>query len=90
MTIHPVILSGGSGTRLWPLSRESFPKQLHNLFGERSLLQETAARVAGMAPPLIVCNDDHRFVIGEQLREAGVTSRGILLEPAGRNRKSVV
>ena len=85
MTIHPVILSGGSGTRLWPLSRESFPKQLHNLFGERSLLQETAARVAGMAPPLIVCNDDHRFVIGEQLREAGVTSRGILLEPAGRN-----
>jgi mannose-1-phosphate guanylyltransferase/mannose-6-phosphate isomerase len=85
MTIHPVILSGGSGTRLWPLSRESFPKQLHNLFGERSLLQETARRVAGMAPPLIVCNDEHRFVIGEQLREAGVTPRGILLEPVGRN-----
>jgi mannose-1-phosphate guanylyltransferase/mannose-6-phosphate isomerase len=85
MTIHPVILSGGSGTRLWPLSRESFPKQLHNLFGDRSLLQETAARVAGMAPPLVVCNDDHRFVIGEQLREVGVTPRGILLEPVGRN-----
>jgi mannose-1-phosphate guanylyltransferase/mannose-6-phosphate isomerase len=85
MTIHPVILSGGSGTRLWPLSRESYPKQLHNLFGERSLLQETAARVAGMAPPLIVCNDEHRFVIGEQLREVGVTPRNILLEPVGRN-----
>lgn len=85
MTIHPVILSGGSGTRLWPLSRESFPKQLHNLFGERSLLQETAARIAGMAPPLVVCNDEHRFVIGEQLREIGVTPRGILLEPVGRN-----
>ena len=85
MTIHPVILSGGSGTRLWPLSRESFPKQLHNLFGERSLLQETARRVADMAPPLIVCNDEHRFVIGEQLRKAGVTPRGILLEPVGRN-----
>lgn len=85
MTIRPVILSGGSGTRLWPMSRESFPKQLHNLFGERSLLQETAARVADMAPPLVVCNDEHRFVIGEQLREIGVTPHGILLEPIGRN-----
>lgn len=85
MTIYPVILSGGSGTRLWPLSRESFPKQLHNLFGERSLLQETARRVAGMSAPIVVCNDEHRFIIGEQLREVGVTPRGILLEPAGRN-----
>jgi mannose-1-phosphate guanylyltransferase/mannose-6-phosphate isomerase len=85
MTIHPVILSGGSGTRLWPLSRESYPKQFHNLFGEHSLLQETAARIAGMAAPLIVCNDEHRFVIGEQLREIGVTPRNILLEPVGRN-----
>jgi len=85
MAIHPVILSGGSGTRLWPLSRESFPKQLHNLFGDRSLLQETAQRVADFAAPLIVCNEEHRFVIGEQLRNAEVTPHCIVLEPVGRN-----
>lgn len=85
MTIHPVILSGGSGTRLWPLSRESFPKQLHNLFGEHSLLQETAARVAGLGAPLIVCNNEHRFIIGEQLRAIWVMPHGIVLEPTGRN-----
>src|SRR6187401_122762 len=86
--IHPVILSGGSGTRLWPMSRSLYPKQLLVLTGERSLLQETARRVAGdagFAPPLIVANEEHRFIIAEQLREIGVTPEAILLEPVGRN-----
>lgn len=85
MMIHPVILSGGSGTRLWPLSRESFPKQLHQLIGRHSLLQETALRVSGLAPPLVVCNNEHRFIVGEQLRGIGVTPSRIVLEPVGRN-----
>ena len=74
--VCPVILSGGSGTRLWPLSREAFPKQLLALTAARSLLQETAHRVADGArfvSPLVVCNLEHRFVIAEQLREIGVT-----------------
>ena len=75
-TIIPVILSGGSGTRLWPVSRESFPKQLWPLLSERSLLQETVLRVRGphFAAPIVVCNEDHRFLIAEQLREVGVTN----------------
>ena len=86
--IHPVLLSGGSGTRLWPLSRELYPKQFFPLCSERTLLQETALRAADpalFAPPLVVCNHEHRFVVAEQLREAGVTPSGILLEPVGRN-----
>ncbi|MEE8333843.1 MAG: mannose-1-phosphate guanylyltransferase/mannose-6-phosphate isomerase [Alphaproteobacteria bacterium] len=86
--ITPVILSGGAGTRLWPMSRESFPKQLLPLASERSLLQETAARVADPAlfgAPLIVCNAEHRFVVAEQMREIGADVRAILLEPVGRN-----
>jgi len=86
--IHPVILSGGSGTRLWPLSRRSFPKQLLPLTGERTLLQETASRVADpavFAPPLILCNDDHRFIIAEQLRAADIEPLAIALEPVARN-----
>ena len=85
MKIHPVILSGGSGTRLWPLSRESFPKQLHALLGEHSLLQETARRVAGFGAPIIVSNDEHRFIIAEQLRAIGTPPATIVLEPVGRN-----
>jgi len=85
--ILPVILSGGSGTRLWPVSRESFPKQLWPLTSERSLLQETALRASGpgFAPPMVVCNDEHRFLIAEQLRAAGIAGARIVLEPVGRN-----
>ncbi|SDD11127.1 mannose-1-phosphate guanylyltransferase/mannose-6-phosphate isomerase [Aquimonas voraii] len=85
--ILPVILSGGSGTRLWPLSRESYPKQFLPLTGEDSLLQATWKRVAALTTcrPIVVGNVDHRFMIAEQLREAGVTPASILLEPVGRN-----
>jgi mannose-1-phosphate guanylyltransferase/mannose-6-phosphate isomerase len=85
--IVPVILSGGSGTRLWPVSRESFPKQLWPLLSDRSLIQETALRAHGPAftPPVVVCNEEHRFLIAEQLRAAGLTGARIILEPVGRN-----
>ena len=90
MTEHrivPVILSGGSGTRLWPVSRESFPKQLWPLVSDRTLMQETALRAdgAGFAPPIVVCNNEHRFLIAEQLRDAGIRNARIVLEPVGRN-----
>ncbi|MCA3267108.1 MAG: mannose-1-phosphate guanylyltransferase/mannose-6-phosphate isomerase [Azospirillum sp.] len=83
----PVILSGGAGTRLWPLSRELYPKQLLPLAGERSLIQDTALRVGGEAfgPPIVVCNEEHRFVIAEQLRRVDIAPRAIVLEPVGRN-----
>jgi mannose-1-phosphate guanylyltransferase/mannose-6-phosphate isomerase len=91
MTEHrivPVILSGGSGTRLWPVSRESFPKQLWPLVSdERTLMQDTALRGRGPAfsAPIVVCNQEHRFLIAEQLRQVGITDARILLEPVGRN-----
>jgi mannose-1-phosphate guanylyltransferase/mannose-6-phosphate isomerase len=88
MKLVPVILSGGSGTRLWPLSRELLPKQLLALTGEGTMLQETAARLAGFADaagPLVVCNEAHRFLVAEQLREMQSTPTAILLEPVGRN-----
>ena len=84
----PVILSGGSGTRLWPLSRELYPKQLLPLVGERTMLQETAARLEGLADlgaPVVVCNESHRFMVAEQLRESGAEPQAIVLEPVGRN-----
>ncbi len=86
-TVVPVILSGGSGSRLWPVSRESFPKQLWPLISSRSLIQETALRAQGpsFAPPVIVCNQEHRFLIAEQLRAAGIETPRIVLEPVGRN-----
>lgn len=88
-SLQPVILSGGSGTRLWPLSREHYPKQLLAFVGERSLLQDTilrAGQAASMASvPLIVCNEEHRFLVAEQMRELGQEPAGIILEPAGRN-----
>lgn len=85
--IIPVILSGGSGTRLWPVSRESFPKQLWPLTSARTLVQETALRAhgAGFAAPIVVCNEEHRFLMAEQLRAAGITNARLLLEPVGRN-----
>ncbi len=73
-TLIPVILSGGAGTRLWPLSREMYPKQLLALTGKRTMLQDTAARLAGIAgsaAPIIVCNEAHRFTVAEQLRAIG-------------------
>ena len=88
MKIYPVILSGGAGTRLWPLSRKVLPKQLLPLVADKTMLQETALRVAGwpeMMAPLVVCGNDHRFMVAEQLREVGITPLGILLEPVGRN-----
>ncbi len=87
-TITPVILSGGAGTRLWPMSRESFPKQFLPLASEQSMLQQTALRVAtsdGFAPPIVVCNVDHRFMVAEQLRTIDIDPRAIVLEPVGRN-----
>ncbi len=86
--IHPVILSGGSGTRLWPMSRTLYPKQLLSLLGHESLLQQTVRRVAdrqGFASPLVVANEEHRFIIAEQLREITAVPRTLLLEPVGRN-----
>ncbi|MGN6574463.1 MAG: mannose-1-phosphate guanylyltransferase/mannose-6-phosphate isomerase [Nocardioides sp.] len=86
-TIVPVILSGGNGTRLWPMSRELYPKQLLPLLEELSLLQQTAWRVHGhgFAPPVLVCNDEHRFVVLEQLTALGVRPQEIVLEPTPRN-----
>jgi len=88
MKINPVILSGGSGTRLWPLSREHYPKQLLCLIGEQTLLQQTVSRLDGLPdimPTLLVCNEEHRFLIAEQLRQLKKPPVDIILEPAGRN-----
>jgi len=89
-TLVPVILCGGTGTRLWPLSRATYPKQYWALAGsgEETLLQQTHQRLeglAGLAPPLLICNEDHRFIVAEQLRQIGVDPAAILLEPVGRN-----
>lgn len=84
----PVVLGGGSGTRLWPLSREQHPKQLLALTGEHTLLQETVLRVSGLdgaSGPIVVCNEEYRFVIAEQLRAIQREPRRLLLEPCGRN-----
>ena len=88
MTVHGVLLSGGSGTRLWPLSRAAFPKQLLPLIGEDSLLQATALRSAaipGVDGLMVVCNEEHRFTVGEQMQQAGHRPGAIVLEPAPRN-----
>ncbi|WP_373954772.1 mannose-1-phosphate guanylyltransferase/mannose-6-phosphate isomerase [Vibrio pomeroyi] len=92
--ILPVILAGGSGSRLWPLSRELYPKQFLNIAGEQSMLQQTLLRLQGLeahlsdtecAAPFIICNEEHRFIAAEQARSANIEHSGILLEPVGRN-----
>ena len=92
MLLQPVILSGGSGTRLWPLSREKHPKQLLALIGEETMLQATATRINNFSGALavaetmlVVCNEEYRFITAEQLRTVGFTQPKLILEPAGRN-----
>lgn len=92
MKIQPVILSGGSGTRLWPMSRERFPKQLLALSGEHTMLQQTALRLRGLdaatgelMQPMVVCNEEYRFITAEQMRQAGSEPDCVVLEPVGRN-----
>jgi mannose-1-phosphate guanylyltransferase/mannose-6-phosphate isomerase len=85
--LTPVILSGGAGTRLWPLSRELYPKQLLALVGDNTMLQETVLRMRGLetAPSVVVCNEAHRFLVAEQLRQLDAPAGAIVLEPMGRN-----
>ncbi|MDY6823231.1 MAG: mannose-1-phosphate guanylyltransferase/mannose-6-phosphate isomerase [Thermodesulfobacteriota bacterium] len=86
--IVPVILAGGSGTRLWPLSRELYPKQLMTLTGGGTMLQNTVERIAtfgGVGDPIVICNENHRFMVAEQLRAANINPGAIVLEPVGRN-----
>lgn len=88
MKLFPVVLSGGSGTRLWPLSREALPKQLLPLVSEKSMLQETVMRLLGLpqsAPATVVCNENHRFMVSEQFAGMQMTPLKVILEPAGRN-----
>lgn len=94
ISIRPIVLSGGSGTRLWPFSREAYPKQFLAFHGDRSLFQETVSRISEwrvepdvfeILPPVVVCNELHRFLVAEQLRQLGLEGGSILLEPAGRN-----
>jgi mannose-1-phosphate guanylyltransferase/mannose-6-phosphate isomerase len=86
--LYPIIMAGGSGTRLWPLSREAYPKQFLDLTGDNeTLFQKTLSRLDGIehADPIIVCNEQHRFIAGEQLRQLECDHSGIILEPCGRN-----
>ena len=86
--IIPIILSGGGGSRLWPLSRESYPKQFLPLVDERTMVQNTALRIAGLSDvtvPIVVCNEEHRFIVAEQLRAVGIHPAAVILEPIGRN-----
>ncbi|SUB15999.1 Mannose-1-phosphate guanylyltransferase rfbM [Pantoea agglomerans] len=83
----PVIMAGGTGSRLWPLSRELYPKQFICLHGEHSMLQETVNRLSGVEAraPMVICNEEHRFLVAEQLRQINKLSHNIILEPVGRN-----
>ena len=86
--VTPVILSGGSGTRLWPLSRKQHPKQYLPLIGDNTMLQETILRLGdlnNLTDPIIVCNAEHRFIVAEQCKQINITNPTILLEPIGRN-----
>src|SRR6056297_1661363 len=85
--ITPVIMAGGSGSRLWPLSRQWHPKQFLSLTGEGSMLQETLKRLSPLEhrAPLLICHEAHRFLVAEQVRQLGIRVARILLEPEGRN-----
>ena len=85
--ILPVVMAGGSGTRLWPLSRGNYPKQFLKLHGEKTMLQNTITRLSGIEhqSPLFICNEEHRFIAAEQIRHLGIEHNGIILEPVGRN-----
>ncbi len=88
MTLYPVIMAGGSGTRLWPLSRERHPKQFFPIVDDETMLQQTARRLDGLRSverPLVVCNEAHRFFVADQLRAIGVEPLGVIIEPEGRN-----
>ena len=84
----PVILSGGAGSRLWPLSRSLFPKQFLSLIDKNTMIQDTVLRLEESGEkiePVIVCNESHRFIVAEQLQQINVLKRSIILEPVGRN-----
>lgn len=83
----PVIMAGGTGSRLWPMSRELYPKQFLRLYGQNSMLQETISRLSGLdiQEPMVICNEEHRFLVAEQLRQLDKLSNNIILEPVGRN-----
>ena len=84
--IIPIILAGGSGTRLWPLSRKLQPKQFISLLNKTSLFQDTLSRLPKEAlDPIVICNEDHRFLVAEQAREINISLNSIILEPIGRN-----
>ena len=87
MVILPVIMAGGSGSRLWPLSRELYPKQFLQLDGDVTMLQTTLRRLRGLSAvnPVVICHEDHRFLVAEQLRAMNKLANNIILEPAGRN-----
>lgn len=85
--IVPVIMAGGTGSRLWPMSRELYPKQFLRLNGDQSMLQDTVSRLDGLnvSAPVLICNEQHRFLAAEQLRQIDRLSNNIILEPVGRN-----
>ena len=93
--VYPVLLAGGSGTRLWPLSRKSYPKQFSNLLGDKTLFQSSAQRLTSsdmldFAPHIILTNSDYRFIIGEQLQEVGIDPGPILIEPEAKNTAAAI
>ncbi|MCF3281536.1 NTP transferase domain-containing protein, partial [Escherichia coli] len=85
--LFPIIMAGGTGSRLWPLSRESFPKQYLKLYGDMTMLQSTIARLNTLdcSIPLVICNEEHRFIVAEQLKKINKLDKNILLEPQGKN-----
>lgn len=85
--LQPIIIAGGTGSRLWPLSRELFPKQFQKLHGNQTMLQATVERLQGLdcLTPIVICNENHRFIVAEQLRQIGQLNHNIILEPVGKN-----